>query len=203
MENNDMHGHHLSISATGDKVSSPNDLATLFNEVRTARLVLRRLRPTDGPAMFAVHGDPATYHYSPRALSPATPHPDLATSEEMLRSCLHDWETYGFGYWAAILAQEEKIIGFGGVENRVWRDRDVLNLYYRFTPSAWGHGYATELAKTAVALAREHLPQWPVIARTRSQNIASIRTAERAGLLRRPDLDTEHIVFALGWDTRR
>jgi len=38
-----------------------------------------------------------------------------------------------------------------------------------------------------------------VIARTRPTNIASIRTAERAGLVRRPDLDTEHIVFALGW----
>ncbi len=75
----------------------------------------------------------------------------------------------------------------------------MLNLYYRFTPSAWGKGYATELARTAVALAREHLPQWPVIALTRVENTASIRTAERAGLLRRSDLDTEHVVFALGW----
>jgi hypothetical protein len=31
-------------------------------------------------------------------------------------------------------------------------------------------------------------------------NIASARTAERAGLVRRPDLDDEeHLVFALGW----
>src|SRR5258708_11738405 len=90
-------------------------------------------------------------------------------------------------------------IGFGGVEHRVWREREVLNLYYRFTPSAWGQGYATELARTAVSLARIYLPQWPVVARTRANNIPSIRTAERAGLVRRPDLDTEHVVFALGW----
>src|SRR5258708_39837118 len=90
-------------------------------------------------------------------------------------------------------------IGFGGVEHRVWRERDVLNLYYRFTPSAWGQGYATELARIAVSLARTYLSQWPVVARTRANNIPSIRTAERAGLIRLPDLDTEHMVFALGW----
>jgi RimJ/RimL family protein N-acetyltransferase len=170
-------------------------LATIFHKVTTARLVLRRLRSTDGPALFAVHGDPATYYYSPAAL-----HPDLATSEEMLRSCLHHWETYGFGYWAITLAQQENIIGFGGGEHRVWRERDVLNLYYRFTPSAWGHGYATELAQMTVTLAQTYLPAWPIIVRTRAKNMASIRTAERAGLVRRPDLDTEHIVFALGWE---
>ena len=52
---------------------------------------------------------------------------------------------------------------------------------------------------TAVTLARTYLPSWPVIARTRVENIPSIRTAQRAGLVRRPDLDTEHVVFALGW----
>jgi len=194
MENDDTQRQHLPIPSRDDKLPQPADLATIFNEVTTARLVLRRLRIGDGPAMFAVHGDPATNLYNP-----AGPHPDLATSEEMLRQCLHHWEVYGFGYWAVTLPQEEKIIGFGGVEHRVWRERDVLNLYYRFTPRAWGQGYATELARTAVTLARKHLPPWPVIARTRAPNTASIRTAERAGLLRRPDLDTEHIVFALGW----
>jgi RimJ/RimL family protein N-acetyltransferase len=145
--------------------------------------------------MFAVHGDPATYRYSP-----ARPHPDLATSEEMVRSCLQEWDTYGFGYWAVTLAQdEETIIGFGGVEHRVWSEREVLNLYYRLSPRAWGQGYATELARAAVSLARTYLPQWPVVARTRAENVPSMRTAERAGLIRRPDVETDQVVLALGW----
>ena len=78
MGNDDTHRHYLSISTTGDEIPSPTDLATIFNEVRTERVVLRRLRATDGPAIFAVHGDPATNQYNP-----AGPHPDLATSEEM------------------------------------------------------------------------------------------------------------------------
>lgn len=191
-----MHKQDLSASTTESSLPSTTDLAAIWNEVPTERLILRRLRPTDGPAMFAVHGDPETYHYSP-----ATPHHDVATSEEMLRSCLHEWETYGLGYWAVTLARgaEENIIGFGGVEHRVWRERDILNLYYRFTPRAWGQGYATETARMAVSLAQTYLPQWPIVARTRANNLPSIRTAERAGLLRRPDLDTEHVIFALGW----
>ncbi len=65
---------------------APSELASIWSWRQTTRLTLRRLQPTDGPAMFAVHGDPATYRYSP-----ARPHPDLATSEEMLRGCLRDW----------------------------------------------------------------------------------------------------------------
>ena len=74
-----------------------------------------------------------------------------------------------------------------------------MSFLHRFTPGVWGQGYATELAQTAVTQARKYLPQWPVIARTRAGNIASMRTAERAGLARRPDPDTEHIVFAFSW----
>jgi ribosomal-protein-alanine N-acetyltransferase len=170
-------------------------LARIFNEVHTQRLILRRLHADDGPAMFAIHGDPATNLHNPFG-----PHADLAESEEMLRSCLDHWEGFGFGIWAVTFPHEEHVIGFGGIEHLIWRQRDILNLYYRFTPATWGNGYATELARTAVALAQEHLSQLPVVARTRAGNIASIRTAERAGLLRRPDLDTEHIVLALGWD---
>ncbi|GCE21825.1 GNAT family N-acetyltransferase [Dictyobacter kobayashii] len=172
----------------------PADLATIFGEVRTGRLVLRRLKESDGPVLFAVDGDPATHRYTPGG-----PAPDLASCEQRLRGWLAHWKEEGYGYWAVVLPQTEQVLGFGGVVHRAWNDRDVLNLYYRCTPSAWGHGYATELAQTAVALAQEYLPPWPVIALTRPGNIASMRTAERAGLLRRPDLDTEYIVFALNW----
>ena len=181
------------VARVDDELPEADHLARIFDEVTTSQLVLRRLRVGDGPALFAVHGDTATNLHNP-----AGPHPDLATSEEMLRQCLQHWQVFGFGYWAVTLAQEENVIGFGGIEHLHWQHRDVLNLYYRFTPGAWGQGYATELARAAVALGREHLSQWPIVARTRTPNIASIRTAERAGLVRRPDLDTEHIVFALG-----
>ena len=174
-----------------------SNLASIFNEVHTSRLILRRLRIEDGPAMFIVHGDPATNRYNPSG-----PDPDVATSEKVLQEWLQGWEREGYGYWAITLSQSEDVVGFGGVRRVIWRDRDVLNLYYRLIPAIWGRGYASEMAQMAVVLARKHMPLLPVVARTREKNIASMRVAERAGLRRSPDLDTEHIVFSIGWVSR-
>lgn len=178
---------------------SAAELSAIFDEVRTERLVLRRPQASDGPAMFAIHGDPATNQYNPAATDA-----DLATSEEALREWQQHWEDHGFGYWAVMLSHTTKVVGFGGIMHVAWPDRDVLNLYYRLTPNVWRQGHATELASTAVTLARAYLPHLPVVARIRPANIPSARTAERAGLQRRPDLDTknmdtEHSIFALGW----
>ena len=52
-----------------------------------------------------------------------------------------------------------------------------LNLYYGLTLDASVCGYATEVARTAVGVARRYVPHLLVIARTRTANIASIRTA--------------------------
>ncbi len=174
-----------------------DNLASLFALVHTGRLVLRRVRVEDGPAMFTVHGDPATNLYNPSG-----PDPDRATSDKALRAWLQDWESVGYGYWVITLLHSENVLGFGGVRRIIWRDREVLNLYYRFIPAAWGQGYASEMAQKAVMLAREHIPTLAVVARTRENNRAAIRVAERAGLQRRSELDTEHIVFASGWTFR-
>jgi len=194
MTKDDAQGRYPPADMTDVGMFTPTDLRAVFAEVRTDRLILRQPRSDDGPAMFAVHGDPATNRYNP-----AGPDPDRAASEETLRCWLRQWEDDGYGYWAVTPLEGGTVLGFGGIMRLTWRDRDVLNLYYRLTPDAWGRGYATEVARTAVRLARSYVPRLPVIARTRPANIASIRTAERAGLVRRPDLDTEHIVFALGW----
>jgi len=194
MTKDDTHGDHPSEAMADATGLTPADLAAVFADVRTARLTLRRPRPGDGPAMFAIHGDPLTNRHNP-----AGPDPDPQTSAATLRDWVRRWEINGYGYWAVARAGTEGIIGFGGVERQTWRDRDVLNLYYRLTPDVWGQGYATEVAQTAVGLAQVYLPHLPVIARTRPANIASQRTAERAGLRRRPAVDTAHIVFALGW----
>ena len=194
MRHDEVYKQHFPTSQPDNSTSSAAALVALFNEVYTARLVLRRPQQGDGPAMFMVHGDPATNQYNL-----AGPHPDLAASERTLQRWLQHWETYGFGYWTIQLAYTKEVVGFGGVKHFIWHSRDALNLYYRFTPAAWGYGYATELAKTAVALAREYLPQWPVVARIRANNVASLRIAEHIGLQRHPELDAEHLVFALGW----
>jgi RimJ/RimL family protein N-acetyltransferase len=68
-------------------------------------------------------------------------------------------------------------------------EQRILNLFYRFAPSSWGNGFASEAATAVVQWAAARQPLLPVIARVRPDNIASQRVAARAGLVRAEHLD--------------
>ncbi|MGI8563964.1 MAG: GNAT family N-acetyltransferase [Candidatus Dormibacter sp.] len=109
------------------------------------------------------------------------------------------WDRYGFGHWAVSAELEPAVIGFGGIGRMTWREREILNVYYRFSPSVWGNGYACEVLRAAIKLWQRWLPDLPLVVRTRPANVAARRVAEKSGLERRTDLDCEHVIYALGW----
>ncbi|MBJ7603114.1 MAG: GNAT family N-acetyltransferase [Candidatus Dormibacteraeota bacterium] len=80
-----------------------------------------------------------------------------------------------------------------------WREREILNVYYRFSPSVWGNSYASEVVRTAIKLAQRWLPDFPLVVRTRPANAAARRVAEKSGFERRPDLDCEFVIYSLDW----
>lgn len=163
-----------------------------FEEVRTDNLLLRMPDSGDLSTILSIEGDPATNQYRP-----AGPMKDLSEAEGTLNRWQKDWATCGYGYWAVVLPSESELIGIGGIRKDRWMEKDVLNLYYRFSPKAWGHGYASEVSQTAVEMAKKHLPDLPVIARVRPVNKPSIRVAEKIGLKHCPELDSdEHMVFS-------
>ena len=165
----------------------------------TARLFLDRLSVVDFDAMWAIHADPLTNEFNP-----AGPLATRMDAQRLFGEWLGQWHEHGFGYWT--VRDETGVIGFSGIRFSTWNDRTVLNLAYRFTPRAWGRGYATEAATAAVDLWRAEHSAHPLIAYTKEGNVGSQRTALSAGLERRPDLDQatadalgDDIVFALGW----
>jgi ribosomal-protein-alanine N-acetyltransferase len=166
-----------------------------FALVRTERLILRTPRPGDESAVFTIHSNPETNQHNP-----AGPMKDLKEAQERISEWIDDWSVHGIGYWCVSTLDDPKVIGVSGVRVMEWSGRQVLNLYYRYSPDSWGKGYATEVAREAIKAANTSLPELPVIARTRPTNVSSMRVAERVGLVRRPDLDTsEHIVYASRW----
>ena len=114
-----------------------------------------------------------------------------------------EWHTVGFGFWAVSLLDDARVIEFGGLTLRTFRERAVLNTYYRFAPSAWGQGYATEMGRAAVALAGTLLPELPVIVGVRPGNRVAQAVAEKLGLVHTPDLDDHMLTYAVRWNRTR
>ena len=144
-------------------------------EIRTDRLVMRRLRTADTDAFVALHSAPEAPPHD--GWSRRTPEQAL----ELLDWFLDDWSTDGIGYWTIRLADTGEVIGFGGVRHAWEVGEHVLNLAYRLWPSAWGNGYALEMAREALRWAHQHRPERPVVIVTDTGNAPSARVAEKLG----------------------
>ncbi|UQU66324.1 GNAT family N-acetyltransferase [Couchioplanes caeruleus] len=161
-------------------------------EIVTARLALRRPAPSDVDAMFEIHSNPDCCRHNPSDL--------LTDREDAKRLFLRwddHWRRHSFGYWVAAARDAGAVpgagpgatVGFCGLRFVRFREREVLNLFYRLDPAYWGTGLATEAADAVVTWAGEHLPEWPILARVRPENVPSQKVAVRAGLSRASHLD--------------
>lgn len=159
------------------------------DELMTERLSLRRPTPADIDAIYRVHRDPAACVHNPADMLTTR-----ADAEDRYRRWDQHWEHHGFGYWVIHPRAREGqplSLGFCGLKLMHLYGREVLNLFYRLDPTAWGNGVATEGASAVVDWAATHLPDRPVIARVRPDNVASATVAIRTGLQRAAHLDTE------------
>ena len=171
----------------GSGASLPRGVTRGPDWQRTERLLL--CVPTPAPdvagAYFAIHGDPATNVHNPAG---AMVDPDAAAP--ILEIWQRHWREDGFGYWVVRDPADGRVLGFGGVRPPL-QDENFLNLYYRFRPSAWGNGFATEVGRASLALAAKASPGTPVVALIRPKNEPSIRVAERLGLRREGDVQRQ------------
>lgn len=154
--------------------------------IRTQRLTLTRPAEQDIPDVLRIHG-PETYAHMPH-LAMRT----QAEAEELLHSWQQHWDADGVGYYT--VRHGDEVIGFTGVRIIEQPGHRVLNLYYRFAPSAQGKGFARESAEAAVAAARNTYPELPIVARIAPQNTASVALAERLGMVQ-SGTDGEDVLF--------
>jgi len=159
----------------------------MLAEVRTERLLLRRLRPDDLPAVVQIQGDPAANRHNP--IGTASP----SRIAQQLRCWVADWEEHGVGYWLVVDAETEQAVGIGGLRPIEHEGRPALNMFYRFRPSAWGRGLALEMARAAVDWAEREGPA-PVVVLTTRDNLPAIRLARRLGF-RLSDADPYWLEF--------
>ena len=166
-----------------------------FENVETERLVLRRVTKNDLEDIFRIHSDPEANLYTSRG-----PLENIDAARAKLDVWLKDWKRNGFGYWAVIFKDDNRMNGIGGVKKIYFGNREVLNLYYNLSPEKWGRGYATEMIAKALEIAGSCLPSYPLVARVREKNISSRRVAEKAGFKRNESLDAdEYLTYVLNW----
>ena len=143
--------------------------------LRTARLLLRPFTSADADALFALHSSAYVLRYWD-----APPWSERVRAERFITAC-RQMAQEGTGARLAVdRVSDGAFIGWCSL-NRWNPDYRSASLGYCFDDAAWGHGYATEAARRALAFGFEELGRDEVISVIHPDNAASIRVAERIG----------------------
>jgi ribosomal-protein-alanine N-acetyltransferase len=148
-------------------------MPTAPDEIRTARLEIRKPLVEDAEAIYAYAGDPVATRYMgwPR-------HRSIDDTATYLAQAVHEWETEGVGAYVVVERASRRVIGGTGLH--------LLTPYraitgYILARDAWDRGYATEACTAMVVLARE-LGLARVEADCHLDHRASARVLEKSGL---------------------
>lgn len=123
---------------------------------------------------YRIYGDPRTNIFNPHGAMNQT------EAEINFTGLLAHWQMHEFGVWVA--EHEGKTIGFGGLSYRRYGKEEHINLGYRFSPEAWGKGFATTLGQYAVRYGFQQLGFASIYALVRPEHAASRRVLEKCGL---------------------
>ena len=154
--------------------------------LETERLVLRDWRDDDLDALAAMGQDP-------QVMATLGPLLDRAGSADLLGRLRAMADEHGHTFWALERKEDGRLLGFTGIIRG--RDGPVegkLEIGWRLASDCWGHGYASEAARAALAWARANRPGEDVYAITAVTNVRSRAVMERLGMVHEPELDFAH-----------
>jgi len=143
-------------------------------ELNTNRLKLRQWQDSDKIAFADLNADPDVMQYYPSILS-------LEESNELAEKIIDKMNTHGWGFWAVEKKEDKQFIGFVGLNEPTYElpVNPCVEIGWRLAKKHWGHGYATEAAKTCLKFAFETLNLENVFSFTSVSNLPSRRVMER------------------------
>ena len=167
-------------------------------ELSTERLLLRRWRSSDSEPFAALNGDPEVMEHFPAALT-------RAESDQMIASLEGRFEQNGFGLWAVEVRASGEMIGFVGLNVPSFDAHfmPAVEIGWRLSRSAWGHGYATEAARASLSFGFEESELDEIVAMTTTTNARSAAVMERLGMTREAADDFDHPAIEAGHPLRR
>ncbi|SKA27254.1 Protein N-acetyltransferase, RimJ/RimL family [Enhydrobacter aerosaccus] len=147
--------------------------------LQTERLTLRPLLPGDAEAYAAMRYHPEVARW----LLPAAGDP-LEASRAAIARYAASWRERGYAPWGVF--RDGRLIGHAGLNFVAeFGETEVL---WSLHPDAWGHGFATEAARAALAFGFDTLGLSLIFAMTKPDNLASQAVMKRLGLSYRKDV---------------
>lgn len=162
----------------------------------TERLLLRPWKDSDYAPFAALNADPEVMEFFPSRLS--------REESDALADRIQDGiSERGWGLWAVERKsghspeQEGEFIGYVGLSIPRFEAHftPCVEIGWRLARSAWGHGYATEAACTAIQYGFDVLRLEEIVSFTASVNQRSERVMQRLGMTHCPDEDFDHPVL--------
>ncbi len=144
--------------------------------IETSRTYLRKLTLNDAEALLAIFDDPDVMHFSVSGVR------NLAQIKEFINAVLLSYEQHNFGGWAVIDKSTQQLIGGCSLNETLIDNGQHIEIAYRYIKSAWGKGYATEVAQAVKDYGINVLQLPEIIAIIQPENVDSIKVATKIGL---------------------
>jgi RimJ/RimL family protein N-acetyltransferase len=153
----------------------------------TARLSLRRWRPSDREPFQALNADPRVMEFFPSTLTPEE-------TDALIDHIEQHFESHGFGIYAAELVQTGEFIGFIGLNIPRFDApfMPAVEIGWRLAHAHWGQGLATEGARAVVQHAFQALNFPSLVSFTTAANLRSRSVMQNIALVHDPAADFEH-----------
>lgn len=153
----------------------------------TRRLLLRRFRPSDLPALAEIHADPKVMETLGALL-------DRAASDALVARFEAAFEDHGFGFYCVEVKGGPSCIGFVGLSVPTFEApfQPCVEIGWRIASREWGKGFAPEAAEAVLEDAFGTLGLDEVLSFTAVTNLRSRRVMEKLGFHRDPGEDFDH-----------
>jgi RimJ/RimL family protein N-acetyltransferase len=134
-----------------------------------------------------MNADPAVMEHFPGTLS-------RRESDALVERIEAGFEANGFGLWALEVRATGEFIGFAGLDVPEFEAHftPAVEIGWRLARSAWGHGYATEAGRAALAYGFEQAGLEEIVSFTTVANRRSRAVMERLGMSHDPADDFDH-----------
>ena len=153
----------------------------------TDRLLLRGFTDADREPFAALNADPRVMEHFPEPLT-------RERSDAFVDRIAAHWAEQGWGLWALERRDTGQFIGFTGLWpvgfDAPFEPRTEVG--WRLAAEHWGHGFATEAARAALAFGFDVLGRAEIVSFTSRLNLRSQAVMRRIGMRHEPAWDFDH-----------